>query len=120
MAVTNAVYVDGKSVLPQPRPTLAVSPAYVDGKSGPLPIVQYVAAGGGSQVARPVSDVSVGEWTASSGSDRFAMVDEPTLDDADYITSGAAPANDECVLGLGAVSTPAAGTVTLRVRAKYV
>ena len=79
----------------------------------------FVAAGGG-QIARPVSDVSVGGWTASSGTDRYAMVDEETASDADYITSGAAPANDECVLALGALSTPDAGTVTLRVRAKYV
>jgi hypothetical protein len=64
--------------------------------------------------------VSVGNWTASSGTDRYAMVDEETASDTDYITSGAAPANDECVLALGALSIPAAGTVTLRVRAKYV
>lgn len=72
------------------------------------------------QFARPVSDVSVGGWTASSGTDRFAMVDEEAASDADYITSGATPSNDECVLALGAISTPAAGTVTLRVRMKYV
>jgi hypothetical protein len=82
--------------------------------------VWELAAAAGFQYARPVSDVSVGNWTASSGTDRFAMVDEATADDADYITSGASPANDECVLALGALSTPAAGTVTLRVRAKYV
>ena len=81
-------------------------------------LVLIPAAGG--QIARPVSDVSVGNWTASSGTDRYAMVDEETASDTDYITSGAAPANDECVLALGALSTPVAGTVTLRVRAKYV
>jgi hypothetical protein len=79
-----------------------------------------VEAAGGGQIARPVSDVSVGNWTASSGTDRYAMVDEETASDTDYITSGAAPANDACVLALGALSTPVAGTVTLRVRAKYV
>jgi len=85
----------------------------------PWDIGAFAAAGGG-QFARPVSDVAVGGWTASSGTDRYAMVDEATADDADYITSGATPSNDECVLALGAISTPAAGTVTLRVRMKYV
>jgi hypothetical protein len=46
MSVLNAVYVDGESRLPQPRPTLAVSPAYLDGESGTLPILAYVATGG--------------------------------------------------------------------------
>jgi len=71
------------------------------------------------QFARPVSDVSAGGWTPSSGSDLFAMVDEVTASDTDYIRSGASPANDAAVVTLGGMSTPAAGTVTLRVRVKY-
>jgi hypothetical protein len=78
------------------------------------------AAAGGSQFARPVSDVAAGGWTASTGSDLYAMVDESAASDADYITSDAAPAADAAVVTLGSLSTPAAGTVTLRVRAKYV
>lgn len=46
MAVTNAVYDGGESKLPQARPTSAVSPAYVDGESGKLPILAYVAVAG--------------------------------------------------------------------------
>jgi hypothetical protein len=46
MAVTNAVYSDGESKLPQARPASATSPAYVNGESGTLPILIYVAAGG--------------------------------------------------------------------------
>jgi hypothetical protein len=38
------------------------------------------------QKARPVSDTAAGGWTASSGSDLFAMVDEATASDTDYIT----------------------------------
>jgi len=89
-------------------------------KTWGLPSVHLDGTAGGGQFARPVSDVSVGDWTASSGTDRFAMVDEEAASDADDITSGATPSNDECVLALGAISTPAAGTVTLRVRMKYV
>ena len=47
MAATNAVYVDGESRLPQARPTSAVSPAYVDGESGALPIRAYAGAAPG-------------------------------------------------------------------------
>jgi hypothetical protein len=98
----------------QATATLGVSAPWIGG------VIAFKAAAGGGQIARPVSDVSVGNWTASSGTDRYAMVDEETASDTDYITSGAAPANDACVLALGALSTPVAGTVTLRVRAKYV
>jgi hypothetical protein len=35
---------------------------------------------------RPIADTSNGAWTASSGSDRYAMIDESSTNDADYIT----------------------------------
>lgn len=35
----------------------------------------------------PGSDISVAGWTASTGTDLFACVDETTFDDGDYITS---------------------------------
>jgi hypothetical protein len=39
------------------------------------------------QYARPDADTSVGNWTASDGgSDRFAMIDEASTDDSDYIS----------------------------------
>ena len=37
------------------------------------------------QKAHPDADTSVGEWAASSGTDRFAMINEVTTDDSDYI-----------------------------------
>lgn len=36
---------------------------------------------------RPNADTTVGAWTASSGSDLYAMVDETTASDSDYITT---------------------------------
>ena len=39
---------------------------------------------------RPIADTSNGAWTASSGSDRFAMIDESTTNDSDYITVSSA------------------------------
>jgi hypothetical protein len=38
-------------------------------------------------VYRPNSDIIVNSWTPSSGSDLYAMIDEPTLSRADFITS---------------------------------
>ena len=39
---------------------------------------------------RPIADTSNGAWTASSGSDRYAMIDESATYDADYITVSSA------------------------------
>lgn len=38
-------------------------------------------------VYRPTSDIVVNSWTPSTGSDLFAMVDDPTLNRSDFITS---------------------------------
>lgn len=57
-----------------------------------------------AQYARPTSDVSAGTWTASSGSDLFAMLDETTANDTDYIvTTG----TSTCEVALGTMSDPA-------------
>ena len=60
-----------------------------------------------AQYARPISDVSAGTWTASSGSDLFAMLDETTASDADYITTTAA---STCEVALGTLSDPASSS----------
>lgn len=60
-----------------------------------------------AQYARPTSDVSAGGWTASSGTDLFAMIDEAVVDDADYITSSTASI---CEVALGSMSDPALST----------
>jgi hypothetical protein len=60
--------------------------------------------------ARPSSDVTT-QWTPSSGTSHFALIDEVTYNDADYIYATAAAQTDE--VGLQAMSTPAAGTDVL-------
>lgn len=60
-----------------------------------------------AQYARPVSDVSAGGWTASTGSDLFAMLDEASANDADYITSTTASI---CEVALGGLTDPAVST----------
>jgi hypothetical protein len=38
-------------------------------------------------VYRPTSDIVVNSWTPSTGSDLYAMIDDPTLNRSDFITS---------------------------------
>jgi hypothetical protein len=59
------------------------------------------------QYARPTSDVTAGTWTASTGSDLYAMIDETVASDSDYIvTTGAST----CEVALGSLSDPSSST----------
>lgn len=76
----------------------------------------------GGQFGYPISDVTAGGWTPVTGSDLYAMLDEPDtpVDTDDYIASGTTPTNDTVVLGLTpTLSQPETGQVTLRVRARW-
>ena len=53
----------------------------------PRPVYFPVAAASAPQLLVPISDVSAGAWTPSAGSDLYAMLDEGTYSDADYIVS---------------------------------
>jgi len=60
--------------------------------------------------SRPSSDVTT-QWTPSSGTLHYALIDEVTYNDADYIYATAAAQTDE--VGLQAMSIPTAGTNVL-------
>ncbi len=60
-----------------------------------------------AQYVRPISDVSAGIWTASTGSDLFAMIDETAADDGDYITTTGASI---CEVSLGYLDDPGVNT----------
>lgn len=62
-----------------------------------------------SYVARPDSDVTAGAWTASTGSVLYAMIDEETASDTDYITSSSASTVE---IGLSSITTPPSGWIT--------
>lgn len=68
------------------------------------------------QLLRPTSDISAGAWTASSGSDLYAMLDETTASDADYITTSSA-SSSEVAFGTGLDPLSSAGH-TIRFRAQ--
>jgi hypothetical protein len=57
--------------------------------------------------ARPASDITT-QWTPSTGTDHFALIDETTANDADYIYATAAGQTDE--VRLASMSAPQAGT----------
>jgi hypothetical protein len=57
--------------------------------------------------ARPASDITK-QWTPSTGSDHYAMIDEVTASDADYISATAAGQTTE--VKLQAMTAPQAGT----------
>jgi hypothetical protein len=57
--------------------------------------------------ARPTSDITT-QWTTSTGIDHYALIDETTANDADYIYATAAGQTDE--LRLASMSAPQAGT----------
>lgn len=60
-----------------------------------------------SQKLAPVSDVAAGSWTPSSGSDLYAMLDETSYSDTDYI---AATSATTCTLALASGSDPSSST----------
>ena len=57
--------------------------------------------------ARPTSDITT-QWTPSTGTDHFALIDETTANDADYIYATAAGQTDE--VKLASMTAPQAGT----------
>ena len=63
------------------------------------------------QYARPDADTSVGNWTASSGTDRYAMIDEASTDDSDYIQVTDSGGGGEAItLSLSAVTDPSSAS----------
>lgn len=63
----------------------------------------FGTAGAPSQYARPASDITDGAWLPSTGTDLFAMVDEATYSDTDYVYTESASA---CTMALGSLTDP--------------
>jgi len=60
-----------------------------------------------AQFARPDADVSTGNWSASSGSALYAMIDESSASDSDYISVTDSDGSAEsCTVGLSSVTDP--------------
>lgn len=55
--------------------------------TGYAPTISQAGPPADPRYARPQSDVSAGAWTPSSGTALYAMIDEPSADSADYIST---------------------------------
>ncbi len=66
-------------------------------------------------IGRPASDTSNSGWTASTGTDLFAMVDEVTPDALDYIVTTAT--GSVCELALDTTAYPGTASQALKYRA---
>jgi hypothetical protein len=73
--------------------------------------------GGGPTIYRPTSDVQTAGWVPSTGTDLFALIDETTFSDSDYITSPTLGTGSPAIFGLS--GTLAAGTYLIRLRGNY-
>ena len=61
-----------------------------------------------TQYARPDSDLVTGNWSPSTGSSLYAVIDEETAVDSDYIsvTDDGSGTLETCAVGLSSVSDP--------------
>lgn len=72
------------------------------------------------QYLRPASDIAADGWLPSSGSDLYAMLDETSADDADYIYSPTNPTTQQFEVKLSAGEKPPLGStmpINIRFRA---
>lgn len=83
------------------------------------PLLQGAAQqqAGGASISRPSSDITTTGWTASTGTDLYAMLDESVASDADYITSPALGSTPGPAI-FGIAPTQASGTYSVRTRAR--
>jgi len=77
-------------------------------------------AGTVGQIARPIADLAAGGWTTQSGgtTNLYAVLDEDTPDDADYVRSAVNATNDVLRVSLTSLQQPLAGPGTLKIRHK--
>jgi len=69
------------------------------------------------QFGYPISDVTDANWHGSGGdTDLYSKIDESTASDTDFIYSAQTPSNDECVVQMTSLTSPVAGTQTLKFR----
>jgi hypothetical protein len=74
------------------------------------PVWRRYFAASAAQTAVPISDISAGNWTPSTGLDLYAMLDETPAADADYIQSGLVPTADVCEVELTSLTDPVSST----------
>jgi hypothetical protein len=58
------------------------------------------------QFASPSADASDGNWTPSTGTDLYAVIDETLRSDTDYAQSGTNPSGDAMIVKLATINDP--------------
>lgn len=64
---TNAIWVNGDSIIPQARAASSIELAWANGDSGSIPFDKYVAAGGGMSGIATVNGVTVADIGTRNG-----------------------------------------------------
>lgn len=100
---TTATAVNASWTASQTVSHIALQAIFLPADAGPPP-----------QYSRPDVDVSDGTWVPSTGTDNFAVIDETTFSDADYVSTDS---NSTMRVGMSSLSTPDAGTQTFKIRA---
>lgn len=102
-AVSGADYVDRGAAQRPEAAGISVSPGLGSvAVQGLAPTIHVYA----NQSVGPSSDISSGGWTPSTGTDLFAMLDEVSEDDSDYIYSPNNPTTEEFEVKFPPLSDP--------------
>lgn len=72
-----------------------------------IPGMGYASATFQAQLLLPTADITDGSWTPSSGTDLFAVLDEPVIDSANYIST---TTDTSCEIRLGIGNNPTVNT----------
>jgi hypothetical protein len=118
---TGSIAITGTANLYELAETLTASGIALGGITGSASLSQAAqtlsafATAAFPTIARPTSDVSNAGWTASTGSDLYAMLDEVSPDDLDYISTSTLGA--VCKMALNATQYPGSAAQQLSLRA---
>jgi hypothetical protein len=118
---TGSIAITGTANLYELAETLTASGIALGGITGSASLSQAAqtlsafATAAFPTIARPTSDVSNAGWTPSTGTDLFAMLDEVSPDDADYISTSTLGA--VCKMALNATQYPGSAAQQLSLRA---
>jgi hypothetical protein len=108
------------TVRPIIQPRTNASPFILDVNAGTGAVLTYVAwevQAAPPTIYRPNSDITDTGWTNSTGSDSWALLDETSPSDSDYIVSPTLDTTTNIVMGLD--STMSAGTYSIKLRARF-
>jgi hypothetical protein len=121
LSASGAIQITGTGNLIELAETLSASGVVLTGITGSANLAQdaqtltATATTLFPAIGRPSSDVSNSGWSPSTGSDLFAMLDEVTPSDTDYIVTSSL--GSTCKLNLNATQYPGSSSQQLSLRA---